>query len=155
MSIFQNITDARKAARLSRDNVSAATLTTFSEDMRSDIMGDLSMAMYGIYAPEDSVVIRYLKNAIKTAKNAVVLAQKQSTSASDAFVAKTELEITLLESFLPKQLTDHELGIAVGKIMSNTTLEGGKLMGHIMSELKRDYEGLFDASKVKGFLTAK
>lgn len=157
MSIFEALKAALLESRKARNTETTATLNTFLEGMRSDIMGDLSMAMYGIYSPEDTVVTRYLKNTIKVSKAAVVEASKANTESSANFVTKTNAEIALLETFLPKQLSDHELGIAVGQILSgaDSSLSGGKLMGYVMSHLKAQYEGLFDATKVKGLLEAK
>ena len=152
MSIFANMQAAWKQARLTRDSASTATLSTFLEGMRMSIMGDLSPSMYGIYKPKDAEVIRYLKNAIKTADNGIELAKKQDTDSSVAFVLKTMEEVLLLESFLPRQLTDEELRVAITHAVGDSELTGGKLMGYVMSELKRQYEGLFDASKVKGLL---
>lgn len=154
MTIFKTMTKEWVTARKEHDTDKAIFLGTFLNDMRHKITKGVSAAMYGIYDPEDSVVISYLKNGIKNTVKAVeeVVASKVETDTSKAFIAKGNFEVAILESYLPKQLSDFELGEIIGKYVKETDLSGGKLMGFVMSQLKKEYEGLYDASKVKSLL---
>lgn len=47
---------------------------------------------------------------------------------------------------------DEELKVAIGLILADCQLEGGKRMGFVMGQLKQQYPDQFDASKVKGII---
>lgn len=148
MSLYQRIKKEQLEARKAKVKIHTDLLTTLLGEIQSSVTGSLSAAQFGVLNPTDAEVLKVLKKFIKNTKETLTLNPINQLAI---------LELEILESFMPKQLSDHELGIVVGQILSNadSSLSGGKLMGYVMSQLKAQYEGLFDASKVKGLLEAK
>lgn len=148
MSLYQRIKKEQLDARKAKVKIHTDLLTTLLGEIQSSVTGSLSAAQVGILNPTDAEVLKVVKKFIKNTKETLVLTPSNGLAT---------LELEILESFMPKQLSDLELGIVVGQILStaDSSLTGGKLMGFVMSQLKAQYEGLFDASKVKGLLEAK
>ncbi|GGA10367.1 GatB/YqeY domain-containing protein [Neptunicoccus cionae] len=59
-------------------------------------------------------------------------------------------EISIIEQFLPKQLSDEELQTAVKKAISETGAESIRDMGRVMGILKSNYTGQMDFGKAGG-----
>lgn len=148
MSLYQRIKKEQLEARKAKVKTRIDLLTTLLGEIQNSVTGSLSASQFGILNPTDAEVLKVLKKFIKNTKETLTLNPTNELAI---------LELEILESFMPKQLSDYELGIAVGQILSgaDSSLSGGKLMGYVMSQLKAQYEGLFDASKVKGLLEAK
>ncbi|MCM1323794.1 MAG: GatB/YqeY domain-containing protein [Acetobacter sp.] len=62
--------------------------------------------------------------------------------------AKEEAEIAVIERFLPQQLDENETRLAIIAAIVKTHAEGIKDMGKVMAELKANYAGQIDMSKV-------
>lgn len=59
-------------------------------------------------------------------------------------------EISCIESFLPKQLSDEEQTAAVAEAVAKSGAESIKDMGKVMAYLKENYAGRMDFSKAAG-----
>ncbi len=57
-------------------------------------------------------------------------------------------EIVVIEEFLPRQLSGHEVSAAVDKAIAATGAEGIRDMGKVMGELKARYTGQMDFGAV-------
>lgn len=66
--------------------------------------------------------------------------------------AKEEAEITVIERFLPKQLSEEETKAALTAIIAKTGAEGMKDMGKVMAELKSAYAGQVDMGKASALI---
>lgn len=73
----------------------------------------------------------------------------------DELADKEEAELEVVESYLPKQLTDDEIGELVDEVIeetgASTRADMGKVMGPMMAKVK----GRADGSKVKDIVMAK
>ena len=63
-------------------------------------------------------------------------------------------EIEVIERFLPKQLGESEMKVAIGDIIGESGASGLKDMGNVMSELRARYAGQMDFGKAAGFVKA-
>lgn len=64
-------------------------------------------------------------------------------------LAEKELaEITVIEDFLPRQLSEEETAKAIEKAIQATQAESIRDMGRVMASLKADYTGQIDFGKV-------
>lgn len=68
---------------------------------------------------------------------------------------KEDGEIAVIESFLPKQLSDDEVAKVVADIIAKTGAAGIKDMGKVMAELKANYAGQLDMGKAGGVIKSK
>lgn len=64
-------------------------------------------------------------------------------------LAEKELaEITVIEDFLPRQLSEEETAKAIEKAIQSTQAESIRDMGRVMASLKANYTGQIDFGKV-------
>lgn len=151
MSLYKQIKIEQLEARKAKLDLHSKLFTTLLGEIQGSIVGGKSPVEYEedgtTLKVSDEATLKVITKFIKSAKESLALRPDNTT---------VSLELKLLETFLPKQLTILELGEIVGKLMADRdpTLTGGKLVGYIMSQLKKDYEGMYDASLVKGLIEA-
>ena len=66
--------------------------------------------------------------------------------------AKEQAEISVIERFLPKQLSETETKAAIEAAIAKTGAAGMKDMGKVMAELKAAYAGQLDMGKASGMI---
>jgi len=65
---------------------------------------------------------------------------------------KEQEEIAVIESFLPKRLSDAEAEAAIKSVIAATGAQSVKDMGRVMAALKEKYAGQLDLSKAGGMV---
>lgn len=85
-----------------------------------------------------AVVKKFVNNADETAKARV----KRGESPE-----KEQTEITILEGYMPKQLSDGALSEAIAQIIGTLPDKSPKMMGKVMAELKAQHGGTYDGKK--------
>jgi len=63
-------------------------------------------------------------------------------------------EITVIQSFMPKQMTDEEAKAAVAEVIKAVGATSVKDMGKVMAELKAKFAGQMDMGKAGGIVKA-
>lgn len=63
-------------------------------------------------------------------------------------------EITVIQSFMPKQMSDDEAKAAVASVIAAVGATSVKDMGKVMAELKTKYAGQMDMGKAGGIVKA-
>lgn len=138
MSLFNEIKTQQVEARKARQTVRATLLTT--------LLGEISTQVAGTtQEPSDEVSTSVVKKFVKNTNETLRL--------KDNEVSREELEI--LESFLPKPLTDVELTALVASyvlIAKSEGKTGGALVGSVMKDMKEGYPNRYDAAKVKSLI---
>jgi uncharacterized protein YqeY len=87
----------------------------------------------------DDEVIATVKKFTANAEETVRLLEQRGTD-----VAVQKHEITILNRYLPQQMTEADLTDAVKTIVSTLGVNGPKAMGAVMAELKAQYAGKYD-----------
>ena len=64
-------------------------------------------------------------------------------------------EVEVIETFLPKQMTDSELGVAIDAIVAETGATSVKDMGRVMALVKERHAGEVDMSKASQAVKAR
>lgn len=130
MTLLATIKSAQLTARKNRDIIATALLTT--------LIGEASMPGKndGNRESTDQEVVAVIKKFIKNANEVLKV--------SDNETSRTELSI--LESFLPKQLSEEELRSSIQSIVSVTEAVNGSKpkMGDVMKALKQKHDGQYD-----------
>lgn len=111
------------------DKISADFMTAYKnkEMEKKDFLGVLKTEVTKeSKSPEDSDVVAKIKSMIKNAA---------------ATNSLSEVELDILNSYLPKQLSESELTDIVNDFVSNNE---GANMGSIMGYLKNNYGGQYD-----------
>jgi uncharacterized protein YqeY len=101
---------------------------------------------------DDSQVTSVLEKMIKQRKESV--AQFQAGNRQD-LVDKENAEITLLQTYLPAQLSDAELDALIGDAIASTGAASVKDMGKVMAIIKTKAQGRADMGAVGAKIKAK
>ena len=67
---------------------------------------------------------------------------------------KEEKEITIINSFLPKQMSDAEVDAAIASIIKELNASSMKDMGAVMGKLREQYAGQMDFGSASGKIKA-
>ena len=69
-------------------------------------------------------------------------------------MAREELEIEIIEEYLPKQMSEAEVATAVSTVIAELGAAGLKDMGRTMATLKERYAGQMDFGKASSVVKA-
>ena len=146
----ERLSDALKTAMKAQDKKRISTLRLITASIKDR---DIAARSSGKERIEDSEILDVLAKMIKQRRESV----KTYEEAGRAELAEQEaLEISIIEEFLPKQLTEEEMKTAVAEIVKELGATSLKDMGRTMGELKKRYSGQMDFGKagalVKGLL---
>jgi len=103
--------------------------------------------------PEDDVLVtEVLQKMIKQRRESIEMYSKGGRQElADAEAA----EVVVIEGFLPKQLSDEELGAAIDAIVAETGAGSVKDMGRVMALVKERHAGEIDMSKASQAVKAR
>lgn len=114
---------------------------------------DIEARPKGITEIDDTAILSLLQSMIKQRKESIDMYQKGGRA---DLVVNEQSEIDVIQSFLPKQMTDEEIKSAIETIISETGASSVKDMGKVMGVLKSKYAGQLDMGKasalIKGLL---
>lgn len=150
MSKREEFNIALKESLKSKDAIRMATVRLMISSMKDkDINARSTGNMDGI---GDAEILSMLMSMVK---------QRQESSKTYRDAGRPELadredaEIAVIETFLPKQMSESDAADAVAKIIAETGAAGIKDMGKVMNELKTRYAGQMDMAKVGGVVKQK
>jgi uncharacterized protein YqeY len=92
----------------------------------------------------DSEILRLLQGMIKQRRESIALYEKGNRA---DLVEQERGEITVIESFLPKQLSEDETAAAVKAAIGETGAQGIKDMGRVMATLRERHAGVIDLAR--------
>jgi uncharacterized protein YqeY len=118
-------------ARKQRDQARTLLLSTILSDVKNR---EIELG----HNPTDAETAEVLRRGIKKRREAVELYEK----AGRTEMASTESnEITILESFLPAQVSADEIRAAVREVIASGAGDMGKVMGAVMPKFKGRADG--------------
>jgi len=97
----------------------------------------------------DSDVQQMMQGLIKQRREAIEL-YKQGNRPE--LVQQEQEEIAVIESFLPKQMSDAEAEAAIKQVIAAVGAQSVRDMGRIMTALKEKHAGQLDLSKASGLV---
>ena len=100
---------------------------------------------------DDAGVLSLLQSMIKQRRESIDMYTKGGRS---DLVAAEQAEIDIIQSFLPKQMSDEEVKAAIQAIVAETGASSIKDMGKVMGALKAKYAGQLDMGKASGLIKA-
>lgn len=127
--IKEDILEARK----SKDSVKANVLNTLYSEAKTAAINN------GRREPEDQELMALLKKFLKGNSETIELKKKQNMDFS-----QESREKEILESFMPKQLSEIELEEIIKEYVAGLEDKSKKSMGLIMKRLKEEHDGTFD-----------
>ncbi len=97
----------------------------------------------------DAEILKIINKLVKQGKDAAD--QYKTAGRTDLYENETK-QVAVLETYLPKQLTDDEISIEIDKVMSET---GSTNMGILMKELNTRLAGRADGKTISKILKTK
>ena len=145
MSLKERITDDMKAAMRSGEKERLGVIRMITSAIKQREVDER-------IALDDSQVLSVLEKMIKQRKESLV--QFQAGNRQD-LVEKEAAEITLLQTYMPSQLSEAELDAVIGEAVSATAATSIKDMGKVMAIVKGKAQGRADMAAVGAKIKAK
>jgi len=101
---------------------------------------------------DDAGVVAVVEKMIKQRKDSIAQYEK---AARQDLADKEKYEITVIEAYLPQQLSQGEIDAIVAEAIASTGARGAADMGKVMGVVKPRLAGRADMGKVSGLVKAK
>ena len=101
---------------------------------------------------DDALVTEVLQKMIKQRRESIDMYTKGKR---DELAAAEAAEVAVIEEFLPRQMTDAEIGAAIDALVAETGAASLKDMGRVMALLRERHAGQVDMSKASAAVKAK
>jgi uncharacterized protein YqeY len=138
----QRLNDAYKKAMKARDARGVSTMRMVLAQLKDrDIAARPSGNSAGIGEPE---IVDMLQKMVKQRNESIALYQQGNRP---ELVRQEEEEISIIERFMPKQLSEAEAAAAVEAALNESGAASLKDMGKVMGLLKERYSGRLDFTK--------
>ena len=92
----------------------------------------------------DAEILRLLQGMIKQRRESIALYHQGNRP---ELAEREEQEIAVIESFLPRQMSDEEIAAAAGEAIAETGAAGVKDMGKVMGVLRERHAGVIDMAR--------
>ena len=100
---------------------------------------------------DDSAVMSLLQSMIKQRKESIEMYRQGHR---DDLAAKEQAEVDIIQSFLPQQMTEEEMKVAIRDVITQTGATSVKDMGKVMGTVKAKYAGRMDMGRASGLIKA-
>lgn len=100
---------------------------------------------------DDSAVMSLLQSMIKQRKESIEMYRQGHR---DDLAAKEQAEVDIIQSFLPQQMTEEEMKVAIRDVITQMGATSVKDMGKVMGTVKAKYAGRMDMGRASGLIKA-
>ena len=101
---------------------------------------------------DDAAVISVIEKMIKQRRDSIAQFEK---AARQDLADKEKFEISVIEAYLPKQLSQGEIDAAVAEAIASAGAKGPQDMGKVMAAVKPKLAGRADMGKVSALVKAR
>jgi len=101
---------------------------------------------------DDAAVVSVIEKMIKQRRDSIAQFEK---AARQDLADKEKFEISVIEAYLPKQLSQGEIDAAVAEAIASTGAKGPQDMGKVMGVVKPKLAGRADMGKVSALVKAR
>ena len=100
----------------------------------------------------DADVIAVIEKMLKQRRDSIAAFE----SANRVDLADIEkFEVTVLQTYMPKQMSDDEISQIINQVIADTGAQGAKDMGKVVGLVKPLVAGMADMGKVSGLIKAR
>ena len=135
------INDDLKTAMKAGEKDRVGTLRLINSAIKS---ADIDARPSGKDKISDADILSVLAKMVKQRRDSI---EQFNAGGRPELAAKEAAEITVIEGYLPKQMSDDEAKSAIAAIVKETGAAGPKDMGKVMAALKAKYAGQMDFGK--------
>lgn len=140
--IIADMKDAMRAG----EKAKVSTLRLMNNAIKQ---ADIEARPKGVEAISDAEVLQVFAKMIKQRRDSV----EQFTAGGRPELAESEqAEIAVIESYMPKQMSDDEVKAAATAIISEIGAAGMKDMGKVIAAMKEKFAGQMDFGKASGLV---
>ena len=143
-----DINNALKEAMKAKNERAVSTLRMVNSTLKN---ADIEARGGGKPPLGDAEVLSVLQKMIKQRQESVELYKKGNRA---DLVKQEEEEIAIISGYLPKQMSDAEMGAAIEAAIKETGAAGMKDMGKVIGALRGKYAGKMDFGKVSALVKA-
>jgi uncharacterized protein len=145
-----------------RDDIKAAQLTAMKAGEKERLAAvrlilakikdrDIELRTASQVPEDDQIVVDVLQKMAKQRRESIVMFEQGGRT---ELAAQEHSELAVIESFLPKQMSDDETGLAIAAIKAELGATGLKDMGRVMAALKERHGTTLDMSKASAMVKA-
>lgn len=145
MSLKAQISEDMKAAMRAKDSARLGTIRLLQAAIKQREVDERIEL-------DDSNVIAVIEKMLKQRRDSI--AAYESANRNDlADVEK--FEVTVLQTYLPQQLTEDEIKVILEKVVADTGATGIKDMSKVMAAIKPLVAGRADMGKISGLIKTR
>jgi uncharacterized protein len=149
MSLMERISEEIKTAMKAKDKIRLETVRSIKKVL---LEKEVSLRAQGQTTLNESQEIDVLAQLAKQRRESI----EQYRQAGRNDLADQEAqELTIIEEYLPGQLSDEEIGAIVDEIIAKTGATSAKDMGKVMGPAMQQLRGRADGQKVQAVVKAK
>jgi len=146
----EEFSQALKGALKSKDQIAMSTIRLITAAMK-----DRDIAARGNGNDEgigEGEILSLLQSMVKQRQESSKMYRENDRA---ELADREEAEITVIERFLPAQMSEDDTAAAIDAIIAETGASSIKDMGKVMGVLKEKYAGQLDMAKAGGAVKAK
>ena len=144
-----DINNALKEAMKAHNDRAVSTLRMVNSTLKN---ADIEARGQGKPPLGDAEVLPVLQKMIKQRQESVELYQKGNRA---DLVKQEQEEIAIISGYLPKQMSEAEMGAAIEAAIKDTGASSMKDMGKVIGLLRGKYAGQMDMAKASALVKAK
>jgi uncharacterized protein YqeY len=144
-----DINNALKEAMKAKNERAVSTLRMVNSTLKN---ADIEARGGGKPPLGDAETLSILQKMIKQRQESVEIYKKGERA---DLVKQEEEEIAIISGYLPKQMSDAEMTVAVDSAIKDTGAAGMKDMGKVIGALRGKFAGQMDMAKASGMVKAK
>ena len=145
MSLKQQITEDMKTAMRAKDSVRLGAIRLLLSAIKQREVDERIELT-------DTDVIAVIEKMLKQRRDSIAAFE----SANRTDLADIEkFEVSVLQTYMPKQLSDDELNQIITQVIADTGAAGAKDMGKVVGLVKPLVAGVADMGKVSGLIKAR
>ncbi len=150
MSLREKFTADLKTAMHAKDENTVGTLRLIIAAMKDkDIAARTAESREGI---KDDQILSMMQGMIKQRQESIRMYEQGKRP---ELAAKEQAEISVIEKYLPKQMSEDETKVAVAGAVVEAGASSIKDMGRVMAALKAKYTGQMDFARAGVFVKEK
>lgn len=142
----EELQKALKESMLNKDTDMVSAVRLIIAGMKEK---DVDARGKGLKEASDADLMSMMQSMIKQRNDSIKM---YVDGKREDLAAKERKEISIIERFLPKQMSDAEIEAAIKGVIAETGAASMKDMGKVMGALKAKYAGQLDFGKASGMI---
>ena len=142
----EELQKALKESMLNKDTDTVSAVRLIIAGMKEK---DVDARGKGLKEASDADLMSMMQSMIKQRNDSIKM---YVDGKREDLAAKERKEISIIERFLPKQMSDAEIETAIRGVIAETGAASMKDMGEVMGALKAKYAGQLDFGKASGMI---